>query len=110
MTHSHPEPGTPDTADGSHPGPAAPDAREGSHPGPTAHTARDSDLRSLSFEELLARLEEITRRISSGETGIEQATDLYEEAGRVHAAAAARLDQVRQRIEAIQSTGSGRPD
>lgn len=68
-------------------------------PGPDPGT----DLGQLTYEDLLARLEDLTRQISSGDIGIEQAADLYEEAGRVHAAAASRLEQVRQRIENLQS-------
>ena len=66
----------------------------------------DIDLAQLSFEDLLARLEELTRLISSGDIGIEQAADLYDQAGRIHAAAAARLDQVRSRIENIAPPAS----
>ncbi|MHB1487086.1 MAG: exodeoxyribonuclease VII small subunit [Acidimicrobiales bacterium] len=71
----------------------------------------DTDLGQLSYEDLLARLEDLTRQISSGDIGIEQAADLYEEAGRVHAAAAARLEQVRTRIENLQTPPTGnRPE
>lgn len=53
-----------------------------------------------SFEELLAELESITDRLAGGELGIEAAADLYERAERLHALATARLEAVRQRLEA----------
>jgi exodeoxyribonuclease VII small subunit len=52
-----------------------------------------------SFEELVAELEAITDRLASGELGIEAAADLYEQAERIHALAAARLTAVQARME-----------
>jgi exodeoxyribonuclease VII small subunit len=57
------------------------------------------DLSGLTFEQLLERLESITRRMAAGDIGIEAVTDLYEEAGRLHAEAGERLEQVRRRLE-----------
>lgn len=59
------------------------------------------DLASLSYEEIVEKLEALTTRLSAGDAGIEAATDLYEEAQRLHAAASARLDQVRARLDAL---------
>lgn len=58
-------------------------------------------LDSLTYEELVEMLEDLTRRIASGEVGIEEASELYERAGVVHRLAAERLDQVRARIERL---------
>jgi exodeoxyribonuclease VII small subunit len=55
---------------------------------------------AMTFEELVATLEELTDRMASGQIGIEEAADLYEEAERLHALAAARLARVQARIEA----------
>jgi exodeoxyribonuclease VII small subunit len=57
------------------------------------------DLSALTFEQLLERLEGITRRMAAGDIGIEAVTDLYEEAGRLHAEATERLERVRRRLE-----------
>jgi len=57
------------------------------------------DLSGLTFEQLLERLEGITRRMAAGDIGIEAVTDLYEEAGRLHAEATERLERVRRRLE-----------
>lgn len=62
-------------------------------------------LAQLRFEELVGALEDLTRRMSSGEVGIEEATELYERAGIVQRAAAERLERVRERIEKV--TGEG---
>jgi exodeoxyribonuclease VII small subunit len=63
--------------------------------------APSEDLAALTFEQLLERLEGITRRMAAGDIGIEAVTDLYEEAGRLHAEAAERLDQVRRRLDTL---------
>jgi exodeoxyribonuclease VII small subunit len=57
------------------------------------------DLSGLTFEQVLERLEGITRRMAAGDIGIEAVTDLYEEAGRLHAEASERLERVRRRLE-----------
>lgn len=55
----------------------------------------------LTYEQIVEKLEAVTAQLASGDKGIEAATDLYEEAQRLHAAASARLDQVRQRLDAL---------
>ena len=57
----------------------------------------------LTYEQLLERLEAITRQMAAGDVGIEQAADLYEEAGRLHALAAERLARVQARIDRLES-------
>jgi exodeoxyribonuclease VII small subunit len=59
------------------------------------------DLETLTYEELVEKLEDLTRRIASGEVGIEEASELYERAGVIHRLAAERLTQVRARIERL---------
>ena len=51
-----------------------------------------------SFEQLMAELEDVVRRMSGTEIGIEEAADLYEKARTLHDAAAARLEAVEARI------------
>ena len=62
------------------------------------------DLAALTYEELVEKLEDLTRRIASGEVGIEEASELYERAGTIHRLAAERLAQVRARIERLDGT------
>jgi exodeoxyribonuclease VII small subunit len=54
-----------------------------------------------TFEDLMSELEGITQQLAAGDLGIEAATDLYERAERLHAQAAARLAEVRQRVEKL---------
>lgn len=63
----------------------------------------DTNLDSLSYEQLLEQLEETIDRMSSGGLGIEEVTDLYERAGRLHDAASARLERIRERIDQLTS-------
>ena len=69
------------------------------------------DLDQLSFEELVAALEALTDRLASGQIGIEEAADLYEQAERLHGLASQRLARVQARIEALGATppATGRP-
>jgi exodeoxyribonuclease VII small subunit len=63
------------------------------------------EFENLSFEQLLDELESVTKQIENREIGIEAATDLYERAGKLHAAAAQRLASVEERIRSIDSNG-----
>ncbi|GAC1528706.1 MAG: hypothetical protein NVS3B12_01040 [Acidimicrobiales bacterium] len=60
-----------------------------------------ADLATLTFEQLVEHLEGITRRMAAGDIGIEAVAELYEEAGRLHAEAAERLEGVRRRLETL---------
>ena len=60
------------------------------------------DPDKLTYEELVAALEELTERMASGSIGIEEAAELYERAGALHAAAAARLAAVQERIDKLR--------
>lgn len=66
----------------------------------TAEPEAPSDLDGMTFEQLLAALEGLTARMAAGDIGIEEATDLYERAERLHHAARERLDRVQARIDA----------
>ena len=66
--------------------------------GPTQPAAGDH---TLTYEQLVEALEELTRRMADGAIGIEEAVDLYERAGQLHALAAERLASVQARIDRI---------
>ena len=53
------------------------------------------------YEQLVAALEDLTARMASESIGIEEAADLYERAGRLHALAAERLAKVQERIDRL---------
>jgi exodeoxyribonuclease VII small subunit len=65
------------------------------------------DYAAMSYEQLVAALEALTNRLASDEIGIEDAADLFEEAGRLHALASERLARVRERIELLQARDPG---
>ena len=88
--------------DGAAPDGAAGDAPTADRPAAPGLAADHADLESLSFEELLELLERLTAAMSSTQVGIEEAADLYERAGRVHRAAAERLERVQRRIDALK--------
>lgn len=54
-----------------------------------------------TFEQLVEELEATIARMSSGNLGIEEVTDLYERAGRLHALASERLAAISARIDAL---------
>jgi exodeoxyribonuclease VII small subunit len=58
------------------------------------------DYAAMTFEQLVAALEQLTERMASGRIGIEETAELYEEAERIHGLAAERLARVQARIEA----------
>ena len=65
---------------------------------------------AMTFEELVATLESLTERMASGQIGVEEAADLYEEAERLHRLASERLARVQARIDArAAGRESGRP-
>lgn len=70
------------------------------------------DPASLTYEQLVETLERLTDRMAAGDIGIEEAADLYEEAGRLHALASDRLAAIQQRIDGLQQeqTSAGTTD
>jgi exodeoxyribonuclease VII small subunit len=68
-----------------------------------------ADFDGLTYEQLVAKLEELTTRMAAGDIGIEEAADLYEEAGRLHDLAAARLAAVQERIDKLRAAQQSPP-
>ena len=58
-----------------------------------------------TFEQLVEELEATIARMAGGNLGIEEVTDLYERAGRLHAQAAERLAAISARIEKLTDPG-----
>ncbi len=75
--------------------------------------AQNTDIGSLSFEEALKALEDIVRRLESGEAPLDESIDLYARGDALRAHCQKRLDAAQARIEAIvtdgPSGGPGRP-
>ena len=59
-------------------------------------------LAEMTFEELVAELDDPARAMESADLGIERAAELYERAGALHAAAAERLSQVTARLAQLR--------
>jgi exodeoxyribonuclease VII small subunit len=72
--------------------------------------AESDNFDGLTYEQLVEALELLTNRMAAGDIGIEEVADLYERAGRLHAAAFDRLAQVRARIEALSQDGGPASD
>ena len=67
----------------------------------------DPDLDALTFEQLVEKLESTIAKMAGGELGIEEVTDLYERAGRLHAAATERLASIQERTAKLTSATEG---
>jgi exodeoxyribonuclease VII small subunit len=66
-------------------------------------------ISELSFEAALKRLEEIVRRLESGEASLDESIDLYGEGDRLKQQCEARLQAAQARIEKIQLGPGGEP-
>lgn len=64
---------------------------------------------ALSFEEALARLEEIVRLLERGEAPLDRSIDLYQEGDRLKRMCEARLKSAQARIERIALGDDGQP-
>ena len=74
-----------------------------------AMTDAQPDVTLLSFEAALKRLEEIVRKLESGEAPLDDAIQLYEEGDRLKRQCEARLQAAQARIEQIQFGPDGAP-
>jgi exodeoxyribonuclease VII small subunit len=66
-------------------------------------------IAELSFEAALRRLEEIVRKLESGEASLDEAIELYGEGDRLKQQCEARLQAAQARIEKIQFGQDGSP-
>jgi exodeoxyribonuclease VII small subunit len=67
------------------------------------------NVSELSFEAALKRLEEIVRRLETGEASLDESIDLYGEGDRLRQQCEARLQAAQARIEKIQLGRDGQP-
>ena len=66
------------------------------------------DIAKLSFEEALKALEDVVRRLESGEVPLDQSIELYERGEKLRAHCQARLDAAQARIEKIVAGADGK--
>jgi exodeoxyribonuclease VII small subunit len=64
---------------------------------------------TATFEDLMEALERLTDRLATGDLGIEQAADLYEQAEALHARARVRLAEVQERIARLSPSDPSNP-
>jgi len=72
--------------------------------------AQEDEVAQLSFEAALKRLEEIVRKLESGEAPLDEAIDLYSKGDRLKQQCEARLAAAQARIEKIQFGPGGAPE
>jgi exodeoxyribonuclease VII small subunit len=66
-------------------------------------------IAQLSFEAALKRLEEIVRKLESGEAPLDESIELYAEGDRLKQQCEARLQAAQAKIEKIQFARDGQP-
>ena len=66
-------------------------------------------IAELSFEAALKRLEEIVRKLESGEASLDESIELYSEGDRLKQQCEARLQAAQAKIEKIQFGRDGQP-
>ena len=71
--------------------------------------AEQENVAELSFEAALNRLEEIVRKLESGEASLDEAIALYGEGEKLKQQCEARLAAAQARIEKIQFGRDGSP-
>jgi exodeoxyribonuclease VII small subunit len=64
---------------------------------------------AMSFEDALRALEQVVRRLESGEARLDESIELYEQGERLRAHCQARLDAAQARIEKIVAGADGKP-
>ena len=68
-----------------------------------------SDIAQMSFEDALRALEEVVRKLESGEVPLDDSISLYERGEQLRKHCQARLDAAQARIEAIVAGPDGKP-
>ena len=63
---------------------------------------------AASFEDQLERLEELVQGLESGEKGLEESLTLFEEGVGLSKRLAARLDEVKTRVEVLTKDAKGK--
>lgn len=68
----------------------------------------NADLAAMTFEDALRALEDVVRRLESGEVPLDESIALYERGEALRAHCQARLDAAQARIEKIVAGPDGR--
>ena len=65
-----------------------------------------ADIRRLSFEDALERLEDIVRRLEGGDVSLEESIEIYTRGTRLKLHCEAKLAAAREKVERIEFKGS----
>lgn len=63
--------------------------------------------KKLTFEQAMARLEEIVTRLEAGEQTLDQSLALYEEGAKLMKQCASALDRAEQKVKKLRLTAEG---
>ena len=64
-------------------------------------------VKKQSFEQSLARLEEIVKKLEQGECGLDESLKLFEEGAKLADSCNALLDQAEQKVDILLNTQTG---
>jgi exodeoxyribonuclease VII small subunit len=76
---------------------------------PGAMNETGPDIAQMSFEEALRALEDVVRKLETGEVPLEESISLYERGEQLRRHCQARLDAAQARIEKIVQGPDGKP-
>ena len=68
------------------------------------------EIKTLNFEQALAELEEIVRRLEQGDVALEDSIALYERGEALKRHCETRLRQAEAKVEKIRLSASGQPE
>lgn len=68
-----------------------------------------ADIAPMNFEDALKALEEVVRRLESGDVPLDESISLYERGAELRKHCQARLDAAQARIEKIVTDSAGKP-
>jgi exodeoxyribonuclease VII small subunit len=66
------------------------------------------DIAQMTFEDALRALEDVVRKLETGEVPLDQSIDLYERGEKLRKHCQARLDAAQARIEKIVASPNGK--
>ena len=70
---------------------------------------KPDDLKSLSFEKAMAELEDIVRKLETGQAELEESIALYERGAALKVHCEAKLKSAQEKIEKITVGADGKP-
>ncbi|WP_336986578.1 exodeoxyribonuclease VII small subunit [Altererythrobacter aquiaggeris] len=72
-------------------------------------TQPENDISQMTFEDALRALEEVVRKLESGEVALDDSIALYERGEKLRGHCQARLDAAQARIDKIVTGPDGKP-